>query len=94
MTRSIAALIAVLVVAGCGTIGTIADLIGNTVPDPPEVYAIATYTPLVPGADLGMDGLGNYWIRHSMPDTLCEIISFDGQTMIEIRCPAEGDTLR
>lgn len=81
-----------LTAMGCGSL---AGLLLPGTDDAPPIVCVVRYVQIAPGVDAGLDDCENYWLRYRVsPDSVeCEIISEDGQSMIPIPCPAEGDTL-
>ncbi len=74
-------------VSGCGVLPPSST-------DPTITTCIAEYKPLLPGIDLGQDGCGNLWVRHTAnsPVPTCWFMPEPGYA-VEITCPAEGETL-
>lgn len=84
-----------LIVMGCGSLaGLLPTLVTGGAEQVVQPVCIVQYDRLSPDADLGHDGCGNYWLRMFRVDsTLCLVISNDGQSMVPVVCPVEGDTL-
>lgn len=75
---------------GCG--GLIPNLQTDPIAHNGDIVCIARYVQLTPDLRLGYDGCGNVWTYDENTDK-CQIISSDGRSMIDITCPASGDTL-
>lgn len=86
----------IILLATTGCIGSLLRLAGISEPATsyPAPICVVRYVNVAPAVELGVDDCENYWIRFRSGDSLaCEIISADGDSMIAIACPAEGDTL-
>ena len=88
-TRTVLGLIGLplLTATGCSTLwGLMGEpALSSTTP----TACIVRYSPLTPLTEVGYDDCGNFWVRR---DGQCYILA-DSTSMIEIECPAEGDTL-
>lgn len=89
--RSLAGIGALASLTGC------ASLIPTLQTDPlqrnrSEILCVARYVQLTPDTLVGYDGCGNVWVKDTTTDK-CHILSADGTRMLDIHCPAQGDTL-
>ena len=71
--------------AGCAATKLLSG--GPAVPE--KSVCIARYEQVVPGIDVGRDGCGNRWLRQA---GRCLYFISDQGVVVEITCPAEGDT--
>lgn len=54
-----------------------------------KVVCVAHYTPVLPNTAVGADSCGNRWL---MQDGRCWYYMRDQGVVVEIHCPAAGDT--
>ncbi len=79
-----------LVAGGCAPLGLLA---GDPAPTPEKVVCVAHYHRVLPGVDVGAT-CGNLWLKETARDgTQRCLFESEPGIVIEIQCPAEGDTL-
>lgn len=83
---------AAVLIIGCSYIGVLSDVLLGGPDEVPVPVCIVHYATVAPGVDVG-SACDNHWLRYAAPDTFCELLSVDELSVIEIDCPAEGDSL-
>jgi len=87
MKRVIAAVLMAAMTTSCALTSLVRDAVE---PKPPaKVVCTAHYTVVLPNAAVGTDSCGNRWLWQ---DGHCWYFVPDQGIVIEIECPAEGDT--